>query len=116
MLFRADDKLRDISRFYISKPSLFFQGCTEETPLLQHDEFLQGAKIVCQFEKGMVLSRAYEKWLIKIFRTKFYIAMGPGQEKLKMHGSPLQAGSLAEIEPGLPDAKFRLLDVFVVPN
>jgi hypothetical protein len=42
--------------------------------------------------------------------------MGPGQEKLKMHGSPLQAGSLAEIEPGLPDAKFRLLDVFVVPN
>jgi len=28
----------------------------------------------------------------------------------------LQAGSLAEIEPGLPDAKFRLLDVFVVPN
>jgi hypothetical protein len=27
-----------------------------------------------------------------------------------MHGSSLQAGSQAEIEPWLPDARFRLLD------
>jgi hypothetical protein len=64
----------------------------------------------------MVLSRAYEKGLIKIFRIKFYIAMGPGQEKLKMHGWPFLPESLVKSFTRLSGAKFRMLDIFVVPN
>ena len=88
MFLAADNDLGDITENTGILIGLLYQSILQYRAFLQSNELLQGAEIILEREKGMLLRGTCKKRLFKVCLRKFDITLRVREQKPELHAHP----------------------------